>query len=57
MSGIYFIIGRRMKLQAHAALEQGSGGPDTAPPTEAPGDTATSENAEPSEESAESEHE
>jgi len=49
MSGIYFIIGRRMKLQAQAALEQS--------PTEAPSDAATSENAETTEESAESEHE
>lgn len=57
MSGIYFIIGRRMKLQAQAALEQAPTEAEAAPATETPSDAATSENAETTEESAESEHE
>ena len=57
MSGVYFIIGRRMKLQAEAALKQASAGAARTPSAEGTGDAGTSENTLPSEESTGSEHE
>ena len=57
MSGIYFIIGRRMKLQALAAFEQMSAGADSDSSAPVPGDTPTAVNSEPLEVCAESEHE
>jgi formate dehydrogenase iron-sulfur subunit len=57
MSGLYFIIGRRMKLQARAALEQTSADSDCAPITEVPGDPAASDSAGPLRESTELKHE
>jgi formate dehydrogenase iron-sulfur subunit len=57
MSGVYFIIGRRMKLQAEAALEQASASADRPVSAEGTGDAANSEDAQTSEESTGSEHE
>ena len=57
MSGIYFIIGRRMRLQAQAVLEQESTAAEQAASTEAPADAATPANLEPPKGSAEGEHE
>ncbi len=56
MSGIYFIIGRRMKLQAEAALAQGSAELKLGPDTPASNGTEATTNAEPSER-ADSEYE
>jgi formate dehydrogenase iron-sulfur subunit len=57
MSGTYFIIGRRMKLQAEAALKQASANADRPPSAEGTWDAGTSDSAQPSKESTGSEHE
>jgi hypothetical protein len=57
MSGIYFIIGRRMRLQTPAVLEQESAAAEQATSIEALKDATTTANQEPPKGSAEGEHE
>ena len=47
MSGIYFIIGRRMKLQALTELEQLAASEESDPPAPTPADVSMAENNEP----------
>jgi len=56
MSGIYFIIGRRMKLQAEAAAEQMSTGGNRETPTLKPADAATPKGTEIPIEGVENDH-
>ena len=57
MSGLYFIIGRRMKIQAQAALEQVPTDADHPPVADASGDPEASGGVESSEKNAEPKHE
>jgi len=56
MSGVYFIIGRRMEFQVRAALEQTPNEAGEAPSAESPEETATSDNTGPAEERADDKH-